>query len=72
MDYVALAAIIISVGTAISHLHLRKVHLGCIESECYKVGKSQPVTPIEVQPIALSETKEERNENKLDVYINGS
>jgi hypothetical protein len=66
MDYVALAAIIISVGTAISHLHLRKVHLGCIESECYK-SKSVPPTPIVEQP-----NLEINEENKLDVYINGS
>jgi len=71
MDYVAIAAIIISVATAISQLHLRRVHVLCIDSECYKT-KSVPPTPIFVDKIINTEPIEERLENNLDVYINGA
>jgi len=64
MDYVSIVAIIISVATAISQLHLRKVHLGCIESECYR-SKSVPPTPIVEQP-----NLEINEENNLTLYIN--
>jgi len=64
MDYVSIVAIIISVATAISQLHLRKVHLGCIESECYR-SKSVPPTPIVEQP-----NLETIEENNLTLYIN--
>lgn len=69
MDYIAIVAIVISVATAISQLHLRKVHLGCIESECYKT-KSVPPTPIFVDKIINTEPIEERLENNLTPYIN--
>ena len=70
---IAIAALIISVINAISHLHLRKVNLFCINSECYR-SKSVPPTPVVIeQPKALLERSEERLENNIEVYItNGS
>jgi hypothetical protein len=69
MDYLSIIAIIISLATAISQLHLRKVHLGCVESECYK-SKSVPPTPIFEDKIINTEPIEERFENNLTLYIN--
>jgi len=70
---VAVIALIISVINAISHLHLRKINLFCVKSECYK-SKSVPPTPVvEEQPKADLEKSEERLENNIEAYItNGS
>jgi len=49
MDAVSISALILSIITAvgafISHLHLRKVKVCCIESDCFK-SQSEPSTPI--------------------------
>jgi len=47
MDVVSATALVLSiltaVGTFVAHLHLRKVKICCIESDCFK---SAPETPL--------------------------
>jgi hypothetical protein len=69
MDSVAIIALVVSVITAISQLHLRKVHILCIDSECYK-SKTAPPTPIVEQPKHLEDTEGEKLENNVSIYIN--
>jgi len=48
MDYVGLTALIIAVISALGHFvettHLRKIKIGCMESECMKTPSTTPAT----------------------------
>ena len=68
VDSVAVIALVVSVITAISHLHLRRINLLCINSECYR-SKSIPPTPVVEQPKPLEDIHE-KIENNLASNIN--
>ena len=53
MEGVSWAALIVSIGSLLSQLHIRRVHTLCFDSDCRKM-KSEPPTPVVVQPKLLS------------------
>ena len=55
MDAFSATALVLSVLTAIgafvSHLHLKKIKICCIESDCFKTSNnSEPTTPLVKSP----------------------
>ena len=69
VDSVAVIALVVSVLTAISHLHLRRINFLCINSECYR-SKSVPPTPIILEQPKPLEDIHEKIENNLASNIN--
>lgn len=57
MDGIGLSALVISVITALSHLHLRRVHTLCFSSECSATPPTTPNKSIIVTPPSLIETE---------------